>query len=400
MNASQGTILPVTKPGLVMFAFVCLLVLVTRSNLLTLSVALAQRPKQRISSLSCSNSTCVLGNACFSLQTAELIAFGPHCRGLASTLSQFEVRSRGDRSPKLRCDDWTEPIPVESRAVLMTRYVEGQCGHTFADEVWTTYRLALQYSTPQEISELGIGDLYIHRVKTLKCDDLFSALSRKVRTWPNSSAAITSTKKCYKYIHFGTKGLSYNDGNQQGARPYLQSKSFSEQMLQFQALFYSFAGVKRQNSTSPDMVTILQKEKGDHLVKFANMDEIVHWSKVAFPSHRIRITTWSAVSTVEQIRIMSQTSVLIGFSGSDILSAVFMKKGGNVIVFCRMFDHASQRRSNEVSLWLQYLNYLTVTQFCDDDVRFVNGTGDVAGGTFYNSVNASLFQSVKSGLHK
>ena len=120
MNASQGTILPVTKPGLVMFAFVCLLVLVTRSNLLTLSVALAQRPKQRISSLSCSNSTCVLGNACFSLQTAELIAFGPHCRGLASTLSQFEVRSRGDRSPKLRCDDWTELIPVESRAVLMT----------------------------------------------------------------------------------------------------------------------------------------------------------------------------------------------------------------------------------------------------------------------------------------
>ena len=116
-----------------------------------------------------------------------------------------------------------------------------------------------------------------------------------------------------------------------------------------------------------------------------------------YPSLNIVVTSWSEVTTVEQVRLMARTALLVGFGGSDILSAVFMRKGV-VVVFCRMFDSEIQRRSNEYNIWLQHLRYLSVTQFCDENVRFIanNNTKESAHeAVFLNEIDIGALRQVQ-----
>ena len=340
------------------------------------------------STLSCDNSTCVLESACVNLRTADLVAFGPDCDAIKLYLSTYKLRWRGDAAPKVLCN---EPAGLISdylpRAVLMTRYVEGQCGHMFGDEVWTSFRLALEHLSVDQIFQDGIGDLYVHRLRLLKCDDMFGALSSSVASWPNSSSEVP--RKCYKHIYFGTKDLSLTDGYRETQLAYKKSSNFSKHMSEFRALFYRYAEV--DTSEAQDTIVILQKESGDHLVQFHNLNELVLRAKSTFTSHQVVVTTWSKTSSIEQIRLMSRTAIFIGFTGSDLLSAVFMRDHAQVVVYCRMFDETVQRRSNEVAVWLQFLSYLNVVQYCDENVRHVNGTDETV---HLNEVNVTVLSTL------
>jgi len=160
-------------------------------------------------------------------------------------------------------------------------------------------------------------------------------------------------------------------------------------MSEFRALFYRYAEV--DTSEAQDTIVILQKESGDHLVQFHNLNELVQRAKSTFTSHQVVVTTWSKTSSIEQIRLMSRTAIFIGFTGSDLLSAVFMRDHAQVVVYCRMFDETVQRRSNEVAVWLQFLSYLNVVQYCDENVRHVNGTDETV---HLNEVNVTVLSTL------
>ena len=269
-------------------------------------------------------------------------------------------------------------VKTVTRAAIIDRYEERNCGHVLGDEAWPLFRLMRRANL--YVTDDDKLDIFVDRKLPSKCDEALEPLTNFAHVY---SLRISHHRThCYDTLHFGISGLSYVDNDVE----YLRSSAFPREMREFRALFYKHSGVLQPRS-KPSKVVIMLKRNGSHLVNIENVEQVKSSAMRTFRGLDVVIACWEDYTLVEQVQLMSDTKVLIGLPGSDIMNSIFMPDGSFVVLYCR-YVAGVKEASNEVRLWLQYLRYVNVHQFCEEpfDVQ-LSGSGDVI-------VNASHFVGI------
>ena len=313
--------------------------------------------------LKCSRHSCMLRNTCVR-EDGVLLLYGAHAQMILvkNFLATFRVRSFGGARYSAELAGKALPaLRYSSRfGILIDRYVENNCGHILGDEVWSVFRLALSHDKGNNIERHGVGDVLLNFSTLHPCDEMFHAISRRVYTLGQRETV------CYEKVVLGVSGISYADGYGIESQRYLRSSNFTNEMRMFRKLFYLRSIVKSQATASK--VLIMVKKVGSHMVNIENIDELEAVVKVRLPWLSVMRVSWSDMSHHEQVRLLSETKLIISLPGSDLMNGIFLPDGSHIVIFCRYVD-GREEASNERALWLKHLGYITVNEFCGDNTR-------------------------------
>jgi hypothetical protein len=350
------------------------------------------------SSISCFGASCELQNVCVATNGTILLYTANHenAKNITSEISKKPIRSAISGEVHLevsRGGRQIEKRSLQRSAVFIDRYVAGNCGHILGDEIWPTFRLARKFRSLSEVQTHGVGDILLKSDSTIRCDQMFDALSHhKPKLLANPS--LERELDCYQSVFFGVSGMSYVDGHSVGeSTEYLKSAQFIQDMKDFREQFYSF---ERQSQVAVESTEVtlkaafMVKKSGLHMSNIGNRGELMAVVKDCLPGLSVEEVSWADFYPVEQIHILKQTKVLISLPGSDVMNAVFLPDGSWLIVFCRIVD-GNVEYSNEIALWFRYMRHLHVVEICGQHVTRMDSGSDVL-------VNASKLKEVLSSV--
>eukprot|EP00982_Pelagococcus_subviridis_P005841 29852-Pelagococcus_subviridis.AAC.2 len=316
--------------------------------------------------MTCDSNSCDISEACVANNRTLFVIGSASVPIVERALLSVRLRRNGSVALNVRALDISilTTSRRRSKAFLIERYVDNNCGHILGDEVWPAFRMMQKYAPNSD--RLGHeSDLYVDRPSRPRCDDYFDALVKNGEVFDlNLKTEVESRIICYDHVYFGMSGFSYVDED----LAYLSSPVFSADAKAFRNKFYmKYPSKEKEN---PDKLVIMEKRSGDHLTNIDNINELKLAAARTFKELDVLIACLEDYSVGNQVELMSRTKMLISLPGSDVMNAIFMQDDSTLLVYCR-FVNGVKENSNEIRLWFRYLVHLRVFEFCSEfpDVR-------------------------------
>jgi len=159
------------------------------------------------------------------------------------------------------------------------------------------------------------------------------------------------------------------------------SRGYGVYFREFQQHLYKQFNIKGNNFNSIPSIVILDKKGsrgGNRNLgqrRISNIDEVLKWIAEEFPGIRVQKINFQPLTWASQLRILSETTILISPFGSVSFRALFLRRGSHVIILGLPVKDISL--SNwESDAWLRYQAYLEILNYPIEDSEIVNPAND------------------------
>ena len=213
-------------------------------------------------------------------------------------------------------------------------------------------RLNLKFRRTIDVVNKGLGTLFVHS-SDFHCYHLYKPIAQIISTYDE----ISQQGMCFRKLLVGTAGENYSSSTHG-----IVKENFSRDMRAMRSLYYNAYGVREKQKM--DVILILLKRSGAHILNIYNIHEIVDMLKAKFPAYEVIVSTWEDYNMKEQLKLMARTKLLISLPGAALMNAAFLQDDSAVVSFCR---GASRKRGVEYKYWFDNLDYGTFLQFCNKD---------------------------------
>ena len=177
------------------------------------------------------------------------------------------------------------------------------------------------------------------------------------------------------HLQENTYHEKYADPGKRGSRGY--GIYFRE--LQ-QHLYRQFKIKERSLNVVPSVVILDKKggKGGSSLLgerRILNIDEVLQWIQDEFPGVQAKKVNFQPLSWASQLRILSETTILISPFGSVGFRALFLRKGAQAIILG--LPSSDKRLTNlESDAWLRYQAYVGILNYPLDNDEVVTTSKD------------------------
>lgn len=159
------------------------------------------------------------------------------------------------------------------------------------------------------------------------------------------------------------------------------SRGYGIYFRELQQHLYTQFKIKEHSLSAVPSVVILDKKGGkggdsSHGERrILNIDEVLGWIQDEFPGIQIKKVNFQPLSWASQLRILSETTILISPFGSVGFRALFLRKGAQAIILG--LPSNNKRLTNwESDAWLRYQAYVGILSYPLDDEEIIATSKD------------------------
>ena len=222
-------------------------------------------------------------------------------------------------------------------------------GHVWGDAIWPAFQILNTFGADKyDFQYIFFKDVEVHKA-------LYELVSN------NPILESTNIRKCYSHLYAGNDmSFSYSYGN-----PNPQA------LMNFRDFVLRKMKIPLMRASDEPSILFIKKhiEFADSKSFIKNFDEVVHSTRIKFPSSIVTTASWYGMPYEQQFQIMMNADIVVTLPGSDLMNGLFMKSGSSAIVYCRYVNVVE--KSNEVRIWFQALPDYQVFEVCgDEDMKF------------------------------
>ena len=335
-----------------------------------------------------SDGTCMFENICF---LSGSFVYLKHPALAELELPVLHLNGRND-GPVFRIavqDVYDEGLPARPGYKKgLTMYLHkydfgGNKGHVLGDAIWQLVQGMVNFKVLTYDSRIYVDKWRRDEDGNLIMEEISVDQFRSVTGGPVLHISHLNSDQCFERFLVGWGGMAYGYGSSHSLPNSLKNsipargrgivmtawRDFLWHSLNVASPFAHRLSTALFNA----MVIVKDNEKAQHPFAIGNPQAVSDHLASHFKIDTSLVVKWTGMPMEAQVRLLSQTNIVVSTPGSDIMPLIFLPDHSLLMLFCRWDpddksptqNRTWEKISNEARLWLYHRAYLHVHDICN-----------------------------------